>query len=77
MKDVLSEFIGEWIDELQDGFVNGMSDVVVFYRENFMTMLEAGGGQEIGASIAGIGTDTIMNYITIGYRRYQRNKEAR
>jgi hypothetical protein len=35
VKDTLIFFIGEWIDELQDGFKNGMSDVVVFLRENF------------------------------------------
>ena len=24
MKDALSNFIGEWIEELQDGFINGI-----------------------------------------------------
>lgn len=77
MKDVLSDAIGEAIDELQDGFVNGMSDVVIFFRHNFKTMFEVSSGPEMAAMISGIGTDTVMNYITIGYKRYQENKSKR
>jgi len=39
MKDALAYFIGEWIEELQDGFMNGMQDVVVFFRENFKILI--------------------------------------
>jgi hypothetical protein len=75
MKDIFANFIGEWIEELQDGFVNGMSDVVVFFRENFKIMIEAGAGPEMGMMMGGIGTDSIMKYVTVGYKRYQENKE--
>ena len=74
MKDVLAEAIGEAIDELQDGFVNGMSDVVVFFRSNFRILLEAGAGPEMGSMVAGMGTETIMSYISSGYKRYQELK---
>lgn len=47
-----------------------MSDVVVFYRENFRVMLEVGGGPEMGAMISTMGISTIMNYITLAHRRY-------
>lgn len=39
MKDALAYFIGEWVDELQDGFLNGIQDVVMFYRENFKVLI--------------------------------------
>lgn len=77
MKDELSDLIGEWIEELVDGFVNGMSNVVVFFRTNFKVMLEVGGGPEMGAMISSMGIDTVMNYITLAHRRYRENKEKR
>jgi len=70
IKDSLIFFIGEWIDELQDGFKNGMSDVVVFLRENFKKLIQAGTGPEMGMMIGALGTDTIMNYVTKAYRKY-------
>ena len=70
MKDVLSDAIGEWIEELQDGFVNGMSDVVVFYRENFRVLLEAGAGPEMGSMVSSLGVSTVMRYITLAHQRY-------
>ncbi len=54
-----------------------MQDVVVFFRQNFRVVLEAGAGPEMGSMVGGLGTDTIMNYVTIGYRRYQDNKAKR
>lgn len=75
MKDAFAAFIGEWIDELQDGFANGMSDVVIFFRENLKVMIEAGAGPEMGMMLSGMGTDTVMKYITLAYNRYKSNKE--
>lgn len=75
MQDVLSYFIGEWIDELQDGFMHGMSDVVVFYRENLKTMLLTAGGPEMGGMISSMGTETAMQYVQKGYKRYKELKE--
>jgi hypothetical protein len=77
MKDEFSDLIGEWIEELQDGFVDGMSDVVVFFRTNFRIMLEVSGGAEMGAMMSTLGLDTVMNYVTLAHRRYRENKEKR
>ena len=65
-KDALAYFIGELIDELQDGFINGYSDVVVFFRENFKKLLAAGAGPEMGMFLGSFGTDQIMTYVTAG-----------
>lgn len=54
-----------------------MSDVVIFFRHNFKVMLEACNGPEMGAMMSGIGIEPIMNYINVGYRRYQDNKTKR
>jgi len=75
IKDSLIFFIGEWIDELQDGFKNGMSDVVVFLRENFKKLIQVGTGPEMGMMIGALGTDTIMNYVTKAYAKYQVKKK--
>lgn len=77
MKDEFSDLIGEWIEELQDGFVNGMSDVVVFFRSNFKVMLEVGGGPEMGAMIGTMGIEPVMKYVTMAHKRYRENKERR
>jgi hypothetical protein len=73
-KDALTFFIGEWIDELQDGFINGMQDVVIFFRENFKTLIQVGAGPEMGMMIGTFGTDTIMNQITKAFARYKERK---
>lgn len=75
MKDALAYFIGDMIDELQDGFINGYSDVVVFFRENFKKLLAAGAGPEMGMFLGSFGTDQIMTYVTAGYKRYSDNKD--
>lgn len=57
--------------------MNGMSDVVIFFRENFRLLLEVAAGPETGAMISGLGTDAIMRYITKAYNRYRENKHKR
>ena len=74
MKDALAHFVGEWIEELEDGFHNGMQDVVIFFRENFKTVIEAAAGPDMGMMVAMMGTDTIMNYVTKCYTRYRERK---
>ena len=75
VKDALILLIGEWIDELQDGFKNGMSDVVIFLRDNFKALIQAGAGPEMGMMIGALGTDTIMNYVTKAYAKYREKKD--
>jgi hypothetical protein len=75
MKDDVSYFIGEWIEELQDGFVNGMSDVVIFFRENAKVLIEACSGPEMAGMLSAFGTDTMMQYVTLAYSRYQTIKD--
>ena len=74
MKDALAYFIGEWIEELQDGFMNGMQDVVVFFRENFKILIAQGAGPEMGMMVSAMGTDTLMQYVTKAYARYREKK---
>lgn len=76
MKDALAHFIGEWIEELQDGFHNGMSDVVVFFRENFKEMLMLAAGPEMGMMVGMMGTDFIMNQVNSANNRYRERKAA-
>lgn len=47
-----------------------MQDVVVFFRENLVVILEVASGPEMGAMLSAVGTDTVMNYITMAYKRY-------
>ena len=67
----MTDFIGEWIDETQDGFENGMSDVVQFFRENVAILIGAGIGPEMAPMFAGAGTDTIMQHVTKLYKVYR------
>jgi len=75
MKGALKYFLGEWIDELQDGFQNGMSDVVIFLRENILNIIKESTGPEMGMMIGMLGTDTVMNMITKSYSSYREKKE--
>ena len=49
--------------------------MVVFFRDNFKALIQASAGPEMGMMISGLGTNTIMNYITKAYTRYRDNKE--
>ena len=40
-------------------------------------MLEVGGGPEMGVMISSMGIEPVMNYVTMGHRRYKENKERR
>jgi len=42
MKDTMTSFVGELIDELKDGFTSEMTDVVIFFRENIKKGIEKG-----------------------------------
>jgi hypothetical protein len=49
--------------------------VIIFFRENFKIMLEVAGGPEMGMMMSGMGTETIMRFVTGGYKRYIANKD--
>jgi len=74
MKIVMTNFIGEWIEELQDGFNNGIEDVVVFFRENLKIILEIAGGPEMGAMMSGMGIEPVMTFVQNAYRKHRENK---
>jgi hypothetical protein len=74
MKKILQSFIGELIDELQDGFVNGVQDVVQFIRENVRVLLESSGGSEMAVFI-NMGVDSIMKLISQSYMKYKEAKK--
>lgn len=74
MKDALSFLIGEWIEELEDGFHNGMQDVVIFFRENLKRVVEQAVGPEMGMMVTMMGTDSIMKFITKSYSHYKERK---
>jgi hypothetical protein len=64
MKDALIYFFGDLIEELQDGFSNGMQDVVIFMRENILKLIKEGTGPEMSMMVGMLGTDTIMGIVT-------------
>lgn len=47
MKILMQNFAGEIIDELIEGFEQGMDDVMKFFRENIVIMLLTGYGPEM------------------------------
>lgn len=67
MNDVIIFFLGELIEELQDGFSNGMQDVVIFLRENILNLIKVGTGPEMSMMVGMLGTDTIMGKVTSYY----------
>ena len=73
MKDVVSYALGDTIDELQDGFENGMQDVVILFRENLKGLIEAAAGPEMAPFVGGLGTDQIMSKITAAYTFYRQD----
>lgn len=75
LKQALTNLIGEWIDELQDGFVNEMEDVVIFLRENVRILIETHAGQDMGPIMGAMGTESIMKYIISAYEKYKVQKE--
>jgi hypothetical protein len=64
IKDALIYFFGDLIEELQDGFSNGMQDVVIFMRENILKLIKEGTGPEMSMMVGVLGTDTIMGIVT-------------
>ena len=77
IKDRMADFIGELTEELQDGFHNGLSDVILFFRANVRVQLEVAGGPEMGGMMSAMGLEKAMNLITNAHQNYLQNKETR
>lgn len=77
MQDCMAEFIGELTEELQDGFHNGLSDVILFYRANVRIQLEVAGGPEMGMLLSSMGLEKAMGLITSAHQRYSQNKQSK
>lgn len=60
---MLRNFIGEWIEELEDGFENGRDDVITFFKQNISIMLEVAGGPAMGGMISMMGTGQVLNFV--------------
>lgn len=74
MKNAITYFIGELVDELQDGFQNGMQDTIVFLKENILNLIKEGTGPEMSMMVSMVGADTVMNLITRNYQQYKEKK---
>lgn len=64
LMDAIIFFMGDLIEELQDGFSSGMQDVVIFLRENILKLIKEGTGPEMSMMVGMVGTDSIMNMVT-------------
>jgi hypothetical protein len=56
------KLIGEWMDELQDGFVEGSSGFLAFLRHNIVRGLTIATGP-MAPMVVPMGTDTMLGYI--------------
>jgi len=74
IKVALEDFIGEWVDEMQDGFEDGMTDVVRFFKDNSQHAMQGG---ELEMMMTMMGTETIMKYISGAYQSYKNRREEK
>ena len=69
------QIIGKIVEELEEGFIEGLNDVLPFLKANFTPLIKAGCDPS-KAAIAGVmATPPIMKYIETAYGDYKKEKE--
>jgi len=69
------EIIGEVIGEIEDGFIDGMNDVLPFIKENMKTMITEACDPKNAALAVMMALPPIMNFVERANETYKKQKE--
>ena len=67
--------IGEAVGDIEEGFIEGLNDVIPFLKENVSVIIKAATDPAKAALAAMMGVPPIMKYIESTYQQYQKDKE--
>ena len=68
-------FVGQYVAEVEDGFIEGVPDIMVFIRENIKAMMRAACDPAKAAMAEMMGVPPIMAYINRALERYQTEQQ--
>ena len=74
-KNMAIEIIGEVIGEIEDGFIDGMNDVLPFIKENMKTMITEACDPKNAALAVMMALPPIMNFVERANETYKKQKE--
>ena len=75
MKIKSSIVINKWIDELEEGFVDGSDDVIPFLKENVSELLKSACEPAKKSLVSMMGTGPIIKFIQESYAASRQEKE--
>ena len=67
--------IYKWISELEDGFVNGVDDVLPFVKENLTELLKSSCEPQKQVIVTVMGITPIMKFIEESYTTHKNSRE--
>ena len=69
--------IGAIVEELEEGFIDGMNDLLPFLKANVSELLKAVSSPSKAALLVAVGVGPIMKYIESAYERFKKEKEEK
>ena len=75
-KNETTEIIGNFISEIEDGFIDGMNDIVPFIRDNMKALIKASSEPKNAAMAELMAVPPIMSYIERANNDYKKKKET-
>jgi len=71
INDMATDLIGQYVSEVEDGFIEGVPDIIVFLRENIKALFKAACDPSKAAMAVMMGVPPIMAYVNRALERYQ------
>ena len=75
-KKETTEVIGNFISEIEDGFIDGINDIIPFIRDNMKALIKASSEPKNAAMAELMAVPPIMSYIERANNDYKGKKEA-
>lgn len=63
----MTQFVGTLIEEIEDGFIDGLKDVLAFFKENVSAFVKAASDPQRAILATVMGVPPIMKFIEQAY----------
>ena len=74
LKRLATQFIGQYIGEVEDGFIEGLNDILPFIQENLKALIRVSCDPSKAPMAEMMGVPPIMAFVNRAYADYQKMK---
>ena len=77
LRERSTEMIGAVLEDIEEGFKEGLDDMKVFVKENVSAILKASCTPDKAMMVDFAGTPGVVSYINNAYKRFKEEKQAK